>query len=142
MDVSLFLLMHGKELGAYCEEVLSSSAAGVGSTAVHALHDAFPFMDAEHLVYGIEIGMRAAPGVFVSHTIRLLEHVDAAVCSAAFRAIYNSPPEIWTAEMIAQLDAVQLVKLQADLSGLGQIVSVGTNEAFVSRLRSRFSGPM
>lgn len=137
-DIRSFLTLSGRELADYTEPFLAVEASAIALPVAEALVVALPSLDEEHLVYALELVMRARPVGFTDHLLKFLTHPQAAVCCTAYRLLSDVSRDSVSADFPKKLAAVPIVDLFTDDVVTGEKRRVGTNAEFLRSLMRKF----
>lgn len=137
-DIRSFLTLSGRELTDYVEPFLVVEVPAITLPVAEAIAVALPSLDEEHLVYALELVMRARPKGFTDHLLTFLTHPQAAVCCTAYRLLSDVSPNSGSAEFPKKLAAVPIVDLYTADVVTGEKRHVGTNAEFLQSLMRKF----
>jgi len=133
-----FLSLTGAEFVNYVEPFVNAQSGSIPEGVYDPLQARLSSMDAEHAVYALEICMRLNAGEFVRRAAVFLSHSDAAVCCAAYRVINWLPVTSMPPDVAAEIAATPAVDLFGPDFRSGERIRIGTNEAFIRDLVTKF----
>jgi len=107
-DYETFVNLQQSDLYAYMEPLLAVDVnLVVQRDVLERVFLELPSYDEYHLVYGLELGGRYCPDLFIGIMPRYLKHPARSVWCAAFRVLDNAPSDSLTPEILNMLGAIK-----------------------------------